>query len=388
MSERKFPDIRFVDFDAAKIAAEMTADYEEAMKTTVYPGSPERLFILWLADIIVRLKANIDITGKANVPRFAAGDELDSLTELFHDVTRLDASAAVTTIRFTLSKAQSSAQLISAGTRITTVDGNVTFQTEEDVYVPAGELTVDVAAKCQAVGAIGNGYIAGQISSLVDVFPWYDHCENITTSAGGADQETDDELYQRMRESEDTYSTAGPAGGYVYFAKTAKPSVIDAKAISPTPGVVDIYVLEEDEEGGGKLPEQETLDAVYEKANPDKVRAFTDHLFAVAPEVVPFTIDLTYYIPNDSDMSAAAVEAAALSAVKEYRKWQTSKMGRDINPSKLHQLLMEAGIKRVDIRDPVFQKVSDGREVDGVVTPVQVAQLENEIVINGGYEDE
>ena len=384
MSERKYPDVSFVDFDAEKTVAEMTKDYEALMNVTVHPGSPERLFLLWLADIAVQIKANIDISAKENVPRFASGDKLESLTELFHDVSRLPASSATTTIRFYLSQAQPSSQLIPAGTRITTQDGNVTFETEENTYVPAGEISVDASAKCQIIGAAGNGYAAGQISCLVDVFPWYDHCENITTSAGGADEESDAELYTRMRESEDTYSTAGPMGGYVYFAKSASPSIVDAVANSPTPGVVHVYTLLEN----GELPGEEILNAVLEKVTPDKVRPLTDFVQALAPDPVAYSIDLTYYIPNDSGTSAASIEAAVSAAVEKYKAWQSARIGRDINPSKLYEFLMATGVKRLDIRAPAFQKVTDGRKVDGVVTPTQVAQLQSVTVLNGGYEDE
>lgn len=384
MSERTYPDVRFVSFDADEIVAEMTRDYEEKMKVTVHPGSPERLFLLWLANIVVQIKANIDIAARENVPRFAAGDNLESLTELFHNVGRLPSSAATATVRFYLSQEQASAQLIPAGTRITTEDGNVTFETEENIYVAAGEIFADAAVKCQTVGAAGNGYTPGQISRLVDIFPYYDRCENITKSAGGADEESDEELYSRMRESEDTYSTAGPMGGYVYFAKTASPSIVDAVANSPTPGVVHVYTLEEN----GALPGEEILAKVLEKVTPDKVRPFTDYVVSLAPEPVKYDIDLTYYIPRDSGASAASIEAAVRSAVEEYKAWQHAKIGRDINPSKLHEFLMKSGVKRLDIRSPIFQKVTDGRKLDGVITPTQVAQLQSEVVLNGGYEDE
>ena len=53
-------------------------------------------------------------------------------------------------------------------------------------------------------------------------------------------------------------------------------------------------------------------------------------------------------------------------------------MGRDINPSKLNQFLMEEGIKRVEIRKPQFKAVND--------TAVAIAESTN--LINGGVEDE
>jgi phage-related baseplate assembly protein len=377
--------VTFVDYDSDTIIAEMTSDLEARLGKTVSPGSPERLLILWMADIITQIKANIDISAKENVPRFASGDKLDSLAELFHDVTRLSASAATTTMRFYLSQAQSSAQLIPVGTRITTSDGNITFETENDVYVSSGNTYVDVAATCQSVGTIGNGYVSGQINRLVDIFPWYDHCENITTSAGGSENESDSDFYARMRESEDTYSTAGPMGGYVYFAKTASSSIIDVVANSPTPGVVNVYTLW----AGGKLPGKEELNIVYEKIADDSIRPLTDSVHSLAPEPISYDVDLTYYIPSDSNKSASVIEAAVSAAVEEYKSWQSAKIGRDINPSKLYELLMTAGVKRVEVRCPEFRKLSDGKQTaeDSYLT-AQVAQIGSCSVVNGGYEDE
>ncbi len=379
MSDRIYPDVNFVDYDADAVVAEMTKDYERIMGVTVHPGSPERLFLLWLADIVVQIKANIDIAARENVPRFASGDKLESLTELLHDVSRLPASNAVTTMRFTISAEQRSAQLIPKGTRITTEDGNVTFVTEADVYVLAGNLTAEVSARCQSVGVVGNGYTAGQINELVDIFPWYDHCENITVSEGGADAESDAELYRRMRESEDTYSTAGPSGAYVYWAKTASPAVVDAVVNSPVPGEVKLYVLTE-----SGLPEQEVIEAVMETVTADKVRPLTDHVEVRSPLPVVYSVDLTYYIPEDSDKSAAEIEAEVETAVDDFTAWQSAKIGRDINPSKLYEFLMKTGIKRVEIRSPQFMRVTDGQNDD----EAQVARLGNRAVLNGGYEGE
>lgn len=66
--------------------------------------------------------------------------------------------------------------------------------------------------------------------------------------------------------------------------------------------------------------------------------------------------------------------------MEEYIKWQTGKMGRDINPSYLTQLIMAAGVKRVEVRKPTFQ----------VVEGTQVARINRETmnVLNGGVENE
>ena len=45
------------------------------------------------------------------------------------------------------------------------------------------------------------------------------------------------------------------------------------------------------------------------------------------------------------------------AAFSEYIYWQKEKLGRDINPNKLTQLLILAGAKRVEITSPIFQKI-------------------------------
>lgn len=114
------------------------------------------------------------------------------------------------------------------------------------------------------------------------------------------------------------------------------------------------------------------------------MRPLTDDVQVLAPEVVPYDINLTYYLTPDSETSASVIEAAVESAAKDYITWQSAKTGRDVNPSKLTSLLMATGIKRVEIRAPVFQTVHDG---SGTLA-AEVAQLGSLNIVNGGYEDE
>ena len=71
--------------------------------------------------------------------------------------------------------------------------------------------------------------------------------------------------------------------------------------------------------------------------------------------------------------------------VEQYTAWQCAKLGRDINPSRLISMLMETGIKRVDIIEPAFTSLQDGSDK----TVPQLARLAGPPeIINGGYEDE
>lgn len=373
MEVRKYPDIEFVDTDTDTLINSLIRSYELFTGRTLYPADPVRLFILWIADIIIQERINIDFSAKQNIPRYAEGEYLDSLAELFKNTYRLKAEKARTTFRFTLSTVLDTAVIIPKGTRVS-VDSDITFATNEDLVIPAGEIYKDTAAECLTAGEAGNGFIPGQIKQLVDIFPYYEKVENITESAGGAESESDEAFYNRMRESVETFSTAGPIGAYEYYAKTASSLVADIKASSPEPGEVDIRILLQN----GELPEDEVLKKVADVLSDDTVRPLTDHVTVSAPETVTYNIDATYYLQEGGAVSAEMIKIEAENAVSDFIKWQSEKMGRDINPSRLISMMVQAGVKRVDIREPLFTIISDNA----------VAQVGEVTILNGGVESE
>ena len=134
---RTFPEVTFVETDTEEIKGALVQGYEAITGRKLYPADPMRLFILWVADIIVQERALINWSARQNVPRYAEGEYLDSLAELFKDVERLKPQPAKTTFRFWLSMKQEGAQIIPAGTRVT-VDGEITFATLEPLFIEAG----------------------------------------------------------------------------------------------------------------------------------------------------------------------------------------------------------------------------------------------------------
>lgn len=379
MAERTYPDIQFVETDTETIINSMIALFElmyEEMtgkKKKVYPGSPERLFISWCAAIVIQQRVLIEETAKKNVPRYAEGEYLDSLAELFHDIERLPAEPAVATFRCYISEQQPQSVYVPAGTRIT-FDGEITFATIEELEIKAGELYGDVVAECQTAGTVGNDLAPGQVTEIVDVYDYFLSVENITKTSGGTDEEEDAEYYYRMRESMESFSTAGPENGYIYFAKSVSTAISDIAATSPEAGVVDVRVLLKD----GQEATETILQQIEEKLNAKDVRPMTDIVTVSVPDKDIFNIDLTYYIEKNTQASSTIIAQEANAAVEKYIEWQTEKMGRDINPSKLVELMMAAGIKRVDVREPVFRAVEN----------THVAKLGDKNVINGGNENE
>lgn len=370
-----YPEVTFCETDTAKIVNMLIMGYEAITKRTLYPADPVRIFILWVADIISQERELINYSARMNIPRYAVGIFLDALAEIFYNVHRLQPEPATCVLRFELSVAQEENYTIPQAIQVT-VDGEIIFRTTETILFPAGQDYVEVPAVCLTAGTVGNGFVPGQINKMVDEqFLYFKDVYNVTESEGGTDQESDNDFYNRMRESTESYSTAGSEGSYIYYGKTVSSAISDIMPDSPTPGVADIRVMLRD----GKLPGEEILKKVEEKLSAKDIRPMCDFVQVAAPETVPFQIDISYYIPKEKNVATAEIIQNVDTAVQNYIAWQTEKMGRDINPSYFYGLLMQTGIKRAEIREPQFMKLEKKC----------VAILDGEPqAVNGGMEDE
>ena len=368
------PEVEFVDTDTETLVNKLIAGYEETTGRTLYPADPVRAFILWLADVIVQERVLINESAKQNLPRYAEGMYLDSLSEIFHNTPRLEPTAARTTLRFYLTKTLEK-DFIITDTLEATVDGEINFETTEHIIFKAGENFTDVSAVCTETGEIGNGFAPGQVDKLVsDEFLYFSEVVNITETAGGSEAEEDTAYYNRMRESEESYTTAGSRGSYIYHAKSVSSQISDVSAESPQPGIVDIRVMLYN----GELPDKELIDKVQEYLSWDAIRPMTDTVSVAAPDIVEFNIDIKYFVSKEKEASTNEIKQMVALAVENYILWQTSKMGRDINPSYFNAMLMESGIKRAEITEPVFTRIPKG----------SVAVIKQESVTFGGVEDE
>ena len=370
----------FISTDTDALTALLTTAYEQITRTTVRPASPERLFIQWMASILVQERVLNNYTGSQNIPSRAAGENLDALAELTHCRPRPEAAPAGCMVRFHISQPLPAALIVPAGTRVTDAAGSLVWATEAEACIPIGETSVETLARCQTPGTAGNGFLPGQINTIVDLYDYYTACENITASDGGADRATDEEYYELMRASMDAYSCAGAKGSYVYFAKQVSTEIADVIAASPVPGVVRLYVLMRD----GTLAGDEIKRAVLDACSADEVRPLTDQVFVEDAEIVPFDISFTYYIQSGGSKSAADIGAEVRQAVERYKAWQCAKLGRDINPDELREYLYHTGVKRIELASPAFTALRDGRDK---LTP-QVAAVGTVTITNGGYEDE
>ena len=366
--------VNFLETDAETIRSQIITGFEKASGDTLAAGDPRRLFLLSIADVIIQQRTAINLAAQQNLLSYAQGGYLDALGQLLA-VERMAESKAVTTIEFTLSQALGSVYTIPAGTQVT--NGVVTFETDEDLLIPIGQTKGEVSASCTVAGPVGNDYLAGQISTIVTPMTFVSGAQTTTITTGGADAESDSDFADRIRLAPNSFSVAGPEKAYVYHAKSVSPAIIDVKVDSPTPGEVDVYVLLTD----GTLPTEDTLEQIEEHLSDENIRPLTDYVVVKAPTASNYEIELHYWINQEDSSKAAQIQSDVEEAVEQYRLWQQTKIGRDITPGKLLQLVFAAGASRVDdskLKPAAWKKLE----------AMQVAQCTKVNVVYEGYKDE
>ena len=397
-----FGDLQFAEDDARVLADKLRELYEAIRRANGESGfrlslaAPERLVQLTEAAVLAQVNHDIDRTGKGNLLFFAGSDTIEYLGDLYGDRgKRLQASYAMTTMRYTLSIVRASATPIPKGSRAT-ADNQLFFATTKPAEIPPGQLYVDIEAQCNVAGTAGMGFEAGAINNMVDIIPFVASAENITPTSGGMDIEDIESYRARLRTVPESFSVAGPDGAYEFWARTANPGIVDARAWMPAldlvqfaaflapwgitdaagfyralgdyyresgtgPGNVDVTVLMQD----GELPSGEVLSQVEEILSNRTRRPLTDYVHVVQPEAVGFNVALRYWIETERATEAVSIIDSVNSAVERYIAWQKSRLGLDIIPDRLHKLIMDCGVKRVEITEPAF----------AVLKPHEVAQF-------------
>ena len=331
------PDVSFIDNKTIDdVRGDMVADFEAFMlqatgsKVSLGRASVHRMILYSAAAQIYQAMQYVDRAGKQSLLKYSYSEFLDNLA-LLKGVTREPAKAATTTIRFTASATRTLA-----------------------TPIPAGSLTVDVLAECTATGNAGNGLAPGEVSTIVDPVPYITSAVNQNTTEGGADVENDESLAERVYLAPGAYSTAGPEDGYLYHAKKYNAAIGDVVATSDhEAGQVDIVFIMAD----GSKPGAAMISGLQAYLSGKTIRPMTDKLTVKAPEEVTYSINLTYYINRSDSARAVAIQAAVAQAVEEYKTWQRT-IGRDVNPSQLAAMVMEAGAKRVTVTAPTFAAVA------------------------------
>ncbi len=339
--------VKFIETNPIKYESELIQAYETITGRTLNPADPERLIINLLTYAITICAINIDETGRLNLLATSRGQYLDQLGKLL-GCDRLKPKRATTTLRFSLSEPLGFDVVIPQGTRVGADEENI-FYTVREAVIPAGQTYVDVPAEYIQEGTKGNGFSIGQINKMIDVVPYVASVSNITMSMYGADTETDDRYRERIRESLERFSTAGPSEAYKYHTMSAHQDILDVAVWSSAPGQVEITFIMKD----GEIPTADMQELVRKKLNDEKIRPLTDLVIVSTPQVIPYTISLTYHIQKGHEHLQSQIDASIRQKINEFILWTKTKLGRDILPEKLIQMVMSVqGVHSVNVASP------------------------------------
>lgn len=413
-------ELEFIETDSKKIKTAILTELENGVNEQLYPGDERRIFGEALASVIVSVFNSVNDACRQKMLRYARGTVLDAIGQN-RDVKRLGAEYAKTTLRFSIKSPLASDIVIPEGIRVTS-DMKRYFVTDEAVTILSGDKYADVTATAENSGENYNGIIVDTITSIIDIsrIPTIDSVTNITESSGGKDGENDEPFRERIRESENKLSTAGPAKAYKYYALSANAKVTDAVVMSDEETLVrtlpvyaghaflggDLYDIESlvvsgasssdysaDYSDGlititlkgslasassvsvsikrtmhgcvkivpvcanGELPDEQVLSDVLAACSSDDVRPLTDRVIVEAPDTENYDIELTYYTSKNNESEVMKAIESAGGAIDQYINWQSSSLEQDINPDFLRKLILMAGAERVEIVKPKYTEL-------------------------------
>lgn len=372
------PDVSFIDDkQLEQVQAEMIRDYQNryaeitGKEIVLDRSDPISLILYALSVQVFQSMLYVDKTGKQDLLKYSYGPFLDNLAAM-KGITREQAKPARAMVRFTLSGIRPDIVEIPVGTRVT--NGDVYFQTEAYAAIQTGQTQVDVPCTCMSPGTQGNDLGVGEINVLVDPVPYVAKVSNTEPTSGGTNIEDDDTLKDRIYIAPSKYSVAGPEDSYRYWARTYNANITDVLIFSDNPVDVTVEFIMKD----GELPSESMVRGLQTYLANEQIRPLTDKVTVKAPDTVDYKINVKYFV-NKSDLKKVdTIKAAVEKAVNDYVIWQRSKIGRDINPSQLIQMIVAAGAKRAEVTLPVFQ----------VIGKANVAKLSNKVVTYGGLEDD
>ena len=376
----KLKDISFIDrMTIEELQSQMITDYQNRYKeltgeSCVLEKADEERLILYACSLqLYQAMQYIDIQAKKNLLKYSSGDYLDQLAAL-RGLVREKEKRAKTMMRFSLEVERETTTQIPKGSRISPAAGNFYFYTTEYTEIKAGNLFVDVSAECSEKGTVGNGFLAGEISRMMDLVPYIQKVINLTQSDGGAEIESDEAFAERIFLAGSESSVAGSEDAYISLARRCNSNIEDIKVVSNVPYEVEIYFVMQD----GEFPTEEVIRTIKEYLSGKTVRPMTDVLMVSAPEIVPYQVDIEYYINASDKGRATEIQKEVEEQVQAFLRWQDTKIGRDINTSALVQYVMQSGIKRLKIKEPE----------DGVVSETSIAKCQSINLTYGGIEDD
>jgi phage-related baseplate assembly protein len=336
--------LKYVEDNPENVLDDVKKEYAQISGKDANEADPEMLLLKTFGYRESILREGLNHTGRQNLLRYASGQALEEMGYIF-DVYRLPSTAATVTLQYFVVSGHPGV-FIPKDNRVQSADGKVIFKTKEDLSIPIGDISGEVIAEATVTGNTANNYDIGQITTVLDPIAYLDTVGNTDLSAGGADDENDEQLRTRIRLVRSTFSVAGPTDAYEYFARSAHPKIVDVRPVNSNPGEVTLYALLE----GGVYPSAPILQSIEDICSNTKVRPLTDTVIAAAPTSVPYNIDAQLILKKGAIGSLELQKAnEALEAFKEQR---LNRLGIDVIREELIAILKTERVYKPIIVSP------------------------------------
>lgn len=262
----------------------------------------------------------------------ASGESLDYLASQ-RGLIRKSATKAVGKITFYLPSEVSHAVSIPAGSVVATMEENpVRFVTVEDGFIEAGDVLAIVNAQAVEAGKKGN-IKADAVEVCVSVPTEIDSITNYQPFSGGTDEESDEELRNRIKDSYVRLANGTNASFYEQLAMTID-GVKKASAVGKARGVgtVNVYVS-----GMGSGVTDSALLEIQELM--DESRELNVDVKVMNASELPYDLDVTVW-KKDGYSSNEVIELCT-KAFGDYI--DSIKIGSKLYLSSLGKVLLDTG---------------------------------------------
>lgn len=385
-----------IGIDPENDEKELASYFEQITNKKLYPAQDEKLLLSAISHQSSINKIAFANTQKQFFVRFANGIFLDLIGE-FWSCPRLRADYAEDVLKVNLYETYSFEQILPKGSKVETKDGKYIFITQDDLMIPAGELTGIVKIKAELAGAQLNDYSSGEINALIENYEYIESVANINGASGGSDPEDDDAYKERLYLAPEKLSTAGTRKGYKYFALSAHKDIIDVNVDCPQyPAIIKIGDNIYEEKNGlitceeldaivdynsgtvtvniknglsfeVKIPPAATveicaltkdgelaqpiIDSISKAVDTEDHRPLTDKIWIFGAEKDGFILNADITINKEADFEK--VEKAVNTTINDYFDTLKQKLGIDVVKSELIAIIKRiSGVYDVDISTP------------------------------------
>ena len=110
---------------------------------------------------------------------------------------------------------------------------------------------------------------------------------------------------------------------------------------------------------GGEIPDETVIAKILAIVNDEEIRPLTDYVTVVAPSAVEYDIEFKYYTTAASEADMITAIEGTGGAIDKYKTWQSTALGRDINPDALRLFVLQAGSLMIDVTSPTRTVLRD-----------------------------